>query len=184
MVHPLFPQSLDAKHRIYAGTEQREKTGCWEWIYSRQTAGYGQVRWGGRQVTTHRLAWTAWYGPIPDGAHVLHKCDNPPCCNPCHLMIGDHSDNMADMGRKRRNWLSRKKDLGEAVPAPVVPSQNRARGENVGTSKLTPPLVLMIYRDKRKQRDIAKDHGISQCHVWRIKRGLSWAHITRHSATR
>jgi hypothetical protein len=34
---------------------------------------------------------------------IRHKCDNPPCCNPKHLIIGTHSDNAKDRVRRGRD---------------------------------------------------------------------------------
>jgi predicted XRE-type DNA-binding protein len=39
---------------------------------------------------------------IPDKMFICHKCDNPPCCNPNHLFIGTHQDNMDDKVKKHR----------------------------------------------------------------------------------
>jgi hypothetical protein len=47
-----------------------------------------------------------WY-PKPCG---LHKCDNPPCCNPVHLFEGTPKDNTRDMQVKGRAKLIRKED--------------------------------------------------------------------------
>ena len=51
---------------------------------------------------THRLAWVARHGPIPNGPEACHRCDERRCCNPAHLYLGSHAENMAEMKTKRR----------------------------------------------------------------------------------
>jgi len=78
---------------------------CWEWKGARSSAGYGQ-KWTpsvGQVLYTHRLAYEWANGPIPSGMIVLHACDNPPCCNPSHLRLGTHADNVADKMQKGRH---------------------------------------------------------------------------------
>ena len=55
-----------------------------------------------RFTSSPRYAYEIWVGPIPDGKSVLHRCDNPACCNPAHLFIGTQLDNMRDMIAKGR----------------------------------------------------------------------------------
>lgn len=80
-----------------------EETGCWEWQAS-LTSGYGQFYYNEKQGTAHRYSYEHFNGPIPDGLHVMHKCNNSVCCNPDHLKLGTHSDNMkhrTECGRDR-----------------------------------------------------------------------------------
>ena len=67
--------------------------------------GYGMIRLGGmaEKKPASRVSWMLHFGPIPDGMHVLHKCDNPECTNPDHLFLGTHADNMRDKTSKGRN---------------------------------------------------------------------------------
>src|SRR2546430_14291430 len=53
-------------------------------------------------MTAHRAAYLLANGPAPDGAFIMHSCDNRICVNPAHLVIGSHRDNMADMKKKGR----------------------------------------------------------------------------------
>lgn len=77
-------------------------SGCIEWTRGLDAYGYGQVRLNGTMAKTHRVAWTLTNGSIPDGMCVLHRCDNPPCCNVEHLFLGTLADNSADMVAKGR----------------------------------------------------------------------------------
>lgn len=57
------------------------------------------------QSYAHRVAWLIAKGQIESNLFVLHKCDNPLCCNVDHLFLGTHQDNMDDMKRKGRSKL-------------------------------------------------------------------------------
>jgi hypothetical protein len=75
---------------------------CWLWDAGRDQKGYGSIWIDGGARRVHRVAWLIWWGPIPDGAWVLHRCDNPPCFNPRHLWLGGNTDNQRDSSLKGR----------------------------------------------------------------------------------
>lgn len=75
---------------------------CWVWHAYRHRQGYGMVGFDGKLYLAHRVAWALCNGSIPAEIMVCHTCDNPPCCNPKHLFLGTHTDNMRDMQQKDR----------------------------------------------------------------------------------
>lgn len=87
---------------------------CWNWIGSRNKAGYGRLMMKqGGVFLAHRLIWTEEKGNIPDGMCVLHRCDNPSCIRLDHLFLGTQQDNIRDAqnkGRRRWAWLLYGKD--------------------------------------------------------------------------
>ena len=119
---------------------------CWGWKGSVDKHGYGQ--WGRSEECNesyaHRVSWMLHYGPIPVCRHVLHRCDNPPCCNPEHLFLGDQDDNMKDAASKSRLPRDTKHHL----------------------NKLTIPQVLEIRRLLRRgeltQREIGERFGVTR----------------------
>lgn len=74
---------------------------CWPWMLS-LSAGTGYGSAGKHGPSAHRRAYMLTYGSIPVGMYVLHRCDNPPCCNPAHLVLGSQADNMRDCAQKGR----------------------------------------------------------------------------------
>jgi hypothetical protein len=89
---------------------------CWEWNGARTDRGYGHKVIGRRHMSTHRLAYEWANGPIPPGLHVLHTCDNPPCCNPNHLRLGTQHENLIDMVRKGRHHNKSKTHCPQGHP--------------------------------------------------------------------
>jgi hypothetical protein len=76
---------------------------CWLWTGSKARHGYGQVKHNPyRNISAHRVAYTLIFGDFAEELDVLHKCDNPPCCNPNHLFLGTAADNIRDMQEKGR----------------------------------------------------------------------------------
>lgn len=80
---------------------------CWLWTGCKSPNGYGYICTGGRRgkvVSTHRAAYLVEHGSIPDGLHVLHRCDTRLCVRPDHLYAGTPLQNARDMisrGRAR-----------------------------------------------------------------------------------
>lgn len=76
---------------------------CWLWTGKRLKSGYGRITWHGHQVYSHRLAYQLAYGDFDQLLEVCHSCDTPSCCNPKHLFLGTHQENIDDCTAKKRN---------------------------------------------------------------------------------
>ena len=135
---------------------EKLENGCWEWMWGKNTSGYGAYAALG-QKAAHRVAWVRAFGAIPTGLHVLHRCDNPACVNPDHLFLGTHQDNMADLRVKGRAYA--------------------AKGEANMSAKLTRTQVLQIMADPRTCTEIAAEYGINATSVDNIRNGKTWSHL-------
>src|SRR5262245_56068801 len=94
-------EPLTVEERFWRKVERGDASVCWPWKAAR-SSGYGVLRVAGRNIRANRLAWELTHGPVPPGLWVLHRCDNPPCCNPAHLFLGSNEDNVRDMQSKGR----------------------------------------------------------------------------------
>lgn len=93
----------------------REPDVCWPWLAKFNHDGYGQFSEravpgpkGQRTIRAHMRAYELTKGPV-SGRTVRHTCDNPPCCNPRHLLAGTQRDNILDAVQKgrHRSWAQR-----------------------------------------------------------------------------
>ncbi len=87
--------------RLFAQKAATE--GCWDWPNYRNKDGYGLTSLNGKTTVAHRVAWVLTFDSIPDNLYVLHRCDNPACCNPSHLFLGTAEDNAKDCKSKGRH---------------------------------------------------------------------------------
>lgn len=153
--------------KFWAKVEATGEDTCWVWHgalknkYGHGVIGAGGGRADGRLIAAHRLSYLINKGCIADGLHVLHKCDNPNCCNPKHLYLGTHQNNMQDA--RERGQLGKGRNSGEA---------------NGSNCRLTEAQALAIKHDKRRAKLVAVDFGISAKHVYAIWGGHKWAHLS------
>jgi len=77
---------------------QKVEGQCWEWLGCRNSDGYGFMHCKGKSAPVHRLAYEFTKGAIPDGLELDHHCRNRGCCNPDHLEVVTHAENMTRAG--------------------------------------------------------------------------------------
>lgn len=156
---------------------------CWVWTAGRYPSGYGKFL----RTGAHRVAWTLFVGPIPEGLWVLHGCDNPPCCRPGdgHLFLGTAQDNADDMWAKGRGPSGDRN--GSRLHPERLPRGDRngarrypdtvPRGASRWNARLTDEQVREIRRAEGRQREIAALFEVSQCTVSDVRRGKRWKHV-------
>lgn len=103
------------RHTSFAASLVHTKTGCWEWSGCRDSAGYG-ITTGGEQA--HRVAYRMKTGHDAGKLCVLHRCDNPPCCNPAHLYEGTKGQNVRDAVERGR-WRPFGREIGIRHPGTI-----------------------------------------------------------------
>jgi hypothetical protein len=86
--------------RLYRRIEVGAEHECWPFVGSwRSRFGYGRIWSGGRDgrgLQAHVAMYELLVGPVPIGMWLRHRCDNPVCCNPRHLVPGTALDNRRD----------------------------------------------------------------------------------------
>lgn len=148
---------MDDATRFWAKVDRRSLFDCWPWTGAKEGLGYGVVRRASGVFKAHRRAYELAVGPIPDGLIVRHICDNPPCCNPSHLAIGTHADNVADKVSRGR----------------------QARGEGNGRAVLSIEDVRAI-RDRAPSETVAalaREYRVDRRTITYIVQRVNWKHV-------
>jgi len=81
----------------------KTKRGCMECNLSPDGDGYPRKSINGKLSRIHRIVYEFYHGKVEDGRVVRHKCDNPKCINPKHLVVGTQAENMMDMRERGRH---------------------------------------------------------------------------------
>ena len=147
--------------RFWSGVKIGKPDACWPWMRQRNPQGYGKLKVDGFHVRAHRIAYQlARRRRLSSKLHVLHSCDNPPCCNPAHLFRGTDLDNMRDCMAKRRRAST--------------------RGENNGDAKLTERQVRVILGASRAigvAPRLAARFGVSVAAIYAVRDRKLWRHV-------
>ncbi len=152
----------DMKKKLLSSIEISDN-GCWIWIKSKHKQGYGNFPYKSKVYLAHRISWTLFKGQIPNGLLVCHNCpkgDNPSCCNPDHLFLGNDKINSLDALSKGR-----------------LKSFN---GEKHYFTKLQNKDIFEIRRLASLgilQQEIAEKFNISKSNVSKIVLKKTWKHV-------
>jgi hypothetical protein len=145
-------RNASLKERFLAKVDEN-----WQWKAGKNKEGYGQVKVNGKQTGAHCIAYELFIGPIPEGAFVLHSCDDPGCVSPEHLKIGDHQKNMRD----RMNH-GHYKIFGVDNPNAILVPEKVAE------------IRKMYESGKYTEKKLGELYGVSQTTVSRIVLKQTW----------
>ena len=141
-----------------------DRTGsCHLWTAARLPTGYGRFVLSKPRVFqayAHRMEVERKLGRnLRSNEIVRHSCDNPPCVNPDHLLIGTRIDNVQDRQDRER----------------------QARGEQVYGAKLTEDQVRLIISllPNRSNASLGRQFGVFGETIRAIRDGRTWKHIER-----
>lgn len=152
--------------RFWEKVDKRGPDECWEW-QGALDHGYGSIGLGSRKQGTARASRVSWeiHNParIPEGLHVLHTCDNPPCVNPAHLYLGTDVENARDRVERGRA----KGPSGPIVRAPgwnrkVREDDRRGYANRKFSDEQEQEIAARFAAGGVTKKALAKEYGVSQ----------------------
>lgn len=152
-------KELSEQRRFWLKVDIKNEEDCWKWLgLVEKNVGYGISYYRGKTNRAHRTAYILTNEkPLSRNQIIRHKCDNKICCNPNHLELGSHFDNV-------RDWQTRK--INQV-------------GENNFAAKLTENQVEKIRRrhaDGEMQKTLAAEFNVSTGSICQIIHGWTWKH--------
>lgn len=174
--------------RINTDPGQGPQGECWEWQYGKTYYRYGKFAITRKGIKRHMLAHqTAYFlakEEWPSPMFVLHRCDNPPCCNPAHLFKGTPAANMQDKVSKGRqskgethSAAMRRVAARGLRNAAYTHPERVLRGEDHGNARLTDDKVRLIRSSPLTGAALARLLHVGETTIYRVRRGEYWKHV-------
>lgn len=164
---------------------------CWPWNGPTDAFGYGRIMYHKQTTRCHRLAYqfanNVVLPPIKksqkDSTYVLHRCDNPPCCNPNHLFLGTPHTNALDAAVKGRTTTGRRSGRytePRTLDPNWTPPETGLFGSRHHKAKLT-EIDIPIIRARRDAGErlsvLAEEYGVSVTTIYGVGKRKFWRHV-------
>lgn len=160
---------------------------CWRWKWitpARAAENFRYPRFGvkgRRTVLCSRLSYFLNSGVWPTD-FVCHRCDIRDCCNPSHLFVATHAENMADMAKKKRHGRytnpSWQVAFGSFIADWARAHPDCRKGARNGMAKLTDDQVREIRAAVAPNaKELGAQYGVSDSLVYMIRNRTIWTHI-------
>ena len=165
MAPPVTPNEA----RFWAAVEVGEEDECWLWTGSVDKDGYGWFSWNkgkGNNISISAPRFSLMMKlnnyELTFEEKTKHSCDNPKCCNPKHLSVGDAQSNSNEMVARNRS----------------------CKGEKNHSSLLTDAQRKEILEQYKKPHNaygwniaMGKKYGVDKQVIRRLVAGLTASHL-------
>ncbi|ACZ29606.1 hypothetical protein Xcel_0567 [Xylanimonas cellulosilytica DSM 15894] len=149
------------EQRFWSKVDRRDADECWPWSGATNDFGYGVIRPAGRRngpnLKAHRVS-AELAGMDVAGRVVRHRCDNPPCVNPRHLVPGTQAQNAVDMAERDR-------------------SVHGSRNPNARLTEGDVAAIKALVAEGITHRAIAVLYDVSRPTVTYIAQGKTWQRV-------
>lgn len=158
-------KGVEIFHRFWSKIYIKDnKEECWNWTAGTSN-GYGQFRVYEEMVRSHRIAYMLTKGNIPEGLQVQHICNNPGCCNPNHLELGDNSKNQQYRSKCGRFVISYKLTEDQIREIHKLYNEQRKLHPELKQWQITEPIVEKFIIAKSTIDQIL--NGTQWHHIWK-----------------